>query len=184
LDKDFSKCNVLIYDKDNNQLANVKIWEHNNKENYIIVQDWPELAGVDRCKLLILTAPAPYAYSGVMSKHNIDKIIRLYEEHVEENRREVRYKTDLAGVIESLVYEGKSYPLHTSINVRIINISKSGMRIHARGNTLTADDILNVMVKIGENDKLLTGTVVNFKDYSPEHSEYGCYLVGKDGESD
>jgi len=36
--KDFTKCNVLIYDEKDNLLCNVKIWEHNVLGNYIVVQ--------------------------------------------------------------------------------------------------------------------------------------------------
>jgi hypothetical protein len=182
LHRDFTKCNVLIYDERNNPLVNVKIWEYNEKESYIVVQDWPELAGVERCKLLILTAPAPYSYIGIVRKRGLDKLIKLYEEHMEENRREIRYKTDLPGSIESLIYNGKSYPLHTMLDVRITDISKGGMRILARDNTLIVDDRFHIHVKIGENDKLLTGKVVNSRDTPPETSEYGCRLVSKDGE--
>jgi hypothetical protein len=182
LQKNFTKCNVLIYDDEDKQLANVKIWEHNSEENYIVIQDWPELHGVERCKLLILTAPAPYAYIGTIRKHGVDLNIKLYEEHIEENRGEVRYKTDLPGNIEYLIYDGKSYPLHTVIGVTIINISKSGMRILAKENTLSAGDRFNVHVQIGKNNKRLTGMVANSKNVTTEHTEYGCRFVSEEGE--
>jgi hypothetical protein len=182
LSRDYTKCNVLIYDEKNNLLVNAKIWEHSNDEKYIVVQDWPELSGVERCKLLILTAPSPYSYTGITSKRGTDRLIKLSEEHVEENRREMRYKTDLAGHIESLIYNGKSYPLHTMLDVRIADISKSGMRVRAKDNSLTFDDRFHIHVRIGENDKMLTGKVVNSKTIPPDICEYGCRLVGKDGE--
>ena len=182
MSKDFIKCNVLIYDEEGNLLVNVKIWEHNKKENYIVVQDWPELAGVERCKLLILTAPAPYAYIGVIHKHGFDRLINLYDEKETENRGESRYKVNLLGTVESLVYDGKIYPLHTMLTVQVINISKNGMRILAKDNTLNVDDRFQINIKIGENDKLLTGKVVNCRNTPPDSSEYGCRLVSKDGE--
>lgn len=180
--KDFTKCNVLIYDEKDNLLCNVKIWEHNVLENYIVVQDWPELAGVDQCKLLILTAPAPFSYIGAIRKYNLDRQIKLFEEHMEENRQEIRYKTDLPGNIEGLVYDGKSFPLHTKLEVRILNISKSGMRILAKENTLNADDRFQIKVKIGENDKLLTCKTVNSRSTTGGFIEHGCRLVSKEGE--
>jgi hypothetical protein len=184
MQRDFAKCNVLIYDENDTLLCNVKIWEHNVLENYIVVQDWPELAGVEQCKLLILTAPAPYSYTGVIQKRGLDKLIKLYEEQMEENRKEARYATDLSGVIDSMIYDGKDYPLHTKLTVRITNISKSGIRILAKNNTLNMDDIFTIHIQIGENDKLLTGSVKNCKYTPPDHAEYGCLLVGKEGETD
>jgi hypothetical protein len=181
LQKDFKKCNVLIYDEEDKQLANIKIWEHNFNENYIVVQDWPELSGVERCKLLILAAPAPYSYTGTIRKHGFDLIIKLYEEQLAENRRETRYKTDLTGHIESLVYDGKSYPLHTKLDVKIINLGRSGIRMHTKENTLMLNDNFTVRVKIGENDKLLKGKVVNLRNVPP-HDEYGCALGSNEGD--
>jgi hypothetical protein len=182
MQRDFAKCNVLIYDENDTLLCNVKIWEHNVLENYIVVQDWPELAGVEQCKLLILTAPAPFSYIGAIRKYNFDKQIKLFEEHMEESRREIRYKTDLQGNIDSLIHDGKCFPLHTKLEVRIINISKSGMRILAKENTLSQDSRFQINVKIGENDKLLTSKIVNSRNTDPEYIEHGCRLVSMDGE--
>jgi hypothetical protein len=180
--KDFTKCNVLIYDEDGNPLVNARIWEHNDRENYIVVQDWPELKGVDRCRLLIMATPSPYSYMGVIRKKGLDKLINLFEEQVAENRKEQRFKTDLEGGIESLYYDGKAYPLHTKTEVRIVNISKNGMRLTAKENTFGMNDQFSVFVKIGENDKLLLGKVVNVRDTPPD-AEYGCLLVRKEGEA-
>jgi hypothetical protein len=107
----------------------------------------------------------------------MNKYIKLYKEQVEENRREIRYKMDLPGTIESLLFDGKSYPLHTMIDVRVVNISKSGMRIITKESALHAENKFTVHIKIGENDKRLTGEVVNFRDTPPDKTEYGCRLI-------
>jgi hypothetical protein len=182
LSKDFKECNVLIYDVEGNLLVNAEIWEHNIKERYIVVQDWPELAGVSRCKLLILTAPMPYSYLGTIHKRSFEKLIKLYDEHMEENRKEIRYKTDLPGNIENLVYDWTSYPLHKALEVQIVNISRNGIRIQAKDNTLNVGDIFQINIKISGNDKLLMGKVANYRYISQDHCEYGCFLVSKDGE--
>jgi len=179
---DFTKCNALIYDEEDNLLVNAKIWEHNINEHYIVVQGWPELDGVQQCKLLVLTAPAPFSYKGTIRRHKMDKLITLYEEHMEENREEIRYKTDLPGNIEGLVYDGKIFSLHTMLDVRILNISKSGLRVRAKYNALNVDDRFSIRIKIETNDKLLIAKVVNCGDNPPDQSEYGCRLVSKDGE--
>jgi hypothetical protein len=177
-EKDFSKCNALIYDTKENLLVNAKIWEHDDKDRYIVVQDFPELKGVENCRLLILTSPAPYAYTGVIRKHGLHKLIKMYEEHTEESRKEIRYKMDLPGYIESLIYEGKANPLHTMAEVRIVNISRSGLRMCGRENTINVGDGFVINLKIGENDKSLKGEVMNDRALSPEKHEYGCKLFG------
>jgi hypothetical protein len=56
------------------------------------------------------------------------------------------------------------------------------MRIYARDNTLHFDDKFQLKLKIGEQDKLLTGRVMNCKVVPPDFTEYGCRLVSMDGE--
>jgi hypothetical protein len=180
--KDFTKCNVLIYDYEQNLITNAKIWEHNQIENYIVIQDWPELAGLEECKLLVLTSPTPFSYVGMPRKRGTEWFIKLFEEQVEENRREIRYRTDLPGSIECLIYGGKVHPLHTVLEVRVVNISKSGIRILAKENTLSAGVGFHIQLKIGENNKTLAGTVVNLRNTPQSLSEYGCRLMEKDGD--
>jgi hypothetical protein len=89
----------------------------------------------------------------------------------------------LAGSIENLVYDDKSHRLLNPLEVRIVNISKSGLRILARENDLHKENVFQINVKIGENDKLLTGRVANERIVAPGYLEYGCLLgSGKDGE--
>ena len=180
--KDFTNCNVLIYDEEDNLLINTQIWEHDVVERSIVIQDYPELANIKRCKLLVLTAPMPYSYLGTIHKHSFQKLIRLYEENMEENRKEIRYKIDLQGNIENLVYDKKSYALLTALEVQVVNISKSGMRIYAKDNTLNVGATFQININIGGNDKLLTGKVANSRFMPPDHSEYGCRLINIDGE--
>jgi hypothetical protein len=182
--KDFAKCNVLIYDNNGQLLTNAKIWEHNISQNYITVKERLSLVGTVQCNLLILTAPAPYSYKGTIVIHDSTAFIKLSDEHIKENRKETRYKTNLLGTIESLIYDGKSYPLLTALETQILDISRNGLRIFAKNNTLNEGDRFIIKLKLGENDKLLTGMAVNSKPVSQDDIEYGCRLVSKDGGSD
>jgi hypothetical protein len=175
--KDFNKCNVLIYDENDKLLVNARIYEHDARENYIVIQDWPELSNVEKCKLLILTSPAPYSYHGVIHRHRADRLIRLYEEVVRDSRGETRYKTDLPAKIEYLIYDGKAHPLHTKLNVKVVNISKNGLRIHGKDNVFNIDDHFTLSISMADNEKHLTGKVMNKREVPPDESEYGCRLV-------
>jgi hypothetical protein len=146
------------------------------------VQDWPELSGIDRCKVLVLASPTPFSYTGTTRKHGAERRIRLFEEKMAENRQETRYKTNIDGYVENLVYDGKEYALHTRVKVRIINISKSGLRVEADDYTFYENTLFNIHLKIGENDKTLTGKVMNTRVMA-ERAEYGCRLANKDGDT-
>jgi hypothetical protein len=173
----------LIFNEDGQQLTNTKIWDHNLKENYITVKEVFSLIGVIRCNLLILTAPAPYAYRGIIMIRDSEAFIKLHDEHVTENRRETRYKTNLQGNIESLVYGEKSYPLLKALEAQIIDISKSGLRIFVKDNTMNEGDIFVIRIKLGEGDKFLTATAVNSRLVPPDQIEHGCRLVSKEGDA-
>jgi hypothetical protein len=183
LPADYSKCNALIYDEEGNLLLNATIRSHNAKENFIVIRDMTDLSFIQQCKLLILTAPVPFSYKGMVRRHDLDLIIKLEEEQQEENRAETRYKTDIPGSIEHLIYNGKNYPLHTKLGVRIVNVSKSGLRVSAKQNTMLNGDRFSVRIQSGNSDKLLTGMIMNSRQSWP-NEEYGCRFLGKDGEPD
>ena len=175
--KDFSGDNALIYDETGELLASVNIIEHDTKENAIEVRDLPTLVVGDPCRVLILTAPAPYEYRGIIRKRARSRIITLYKGEVKENRKEDRYKIDAPARVEGLICEGKVYPLHTAVKANLINISKGGMRLRAEFNALTDGAEFQLRLMVGEIDKLLNAKVVRRDDASPDYSEFSCRLL-------
>ena len=181
IQKDFSGCNVLIYRENGDLLTNEKIVEHNKNDRTIVVQDSPALNNVKRCGLLILTEPSPYAYKGTIHKHDmLHKLIGLYQEKEAENRKSDRYKVDLPAKIDSLIINGRTYPKQTPLEVRVVNISKSGIRLRAKPNAVNKGNIFDIRVENGGKDYLrLTAEVINCSEVSPEYSEFGCRLTAK-----
>jgi hypothetical protein len=175
VDKDFSGCNVLIHNTNGKLLCDVKIWEHNKNE--IVIQDWPELAGVEDCKLLVMSRPSPHSYNGVMRKKGLDRIITLYDEKLEETRIEPRYDTNFFGQIEGLMYGEKIFPMHVKQDIKITSISKHGIRFVAERDAFAKGNMLQISVLIKESKKLLVAQVVN-SEVTPEgKSEFGCKLL-------
>jgi hypothetical protein len=82
-------------------------------------------------------------------------------------------------VIESFSDGGSAYALHTPIEVGIVDISQSGVRI------VVADDVIAVGVrfemrlKIGAKDELLIAEAVNSGRVGSASVEYGCSFFGK-----
>lgn len=178
--KDFNNCNALIYDPEGNQVASVKIKQHHKLENYIELQDSHELVTGAQYEVLILTTPLPYVYHGRFQRLGGEMVIKLFRESRKENRRETRYNVNLPTFIASLVYEDKLHPLHTPLKTQLINISKSGMRFRSVYNALTVGNKLQMHMKIGDDDKVLTAEVIFCVDSPPDFSEFGCRLINKE----
>jgi len=185
--KDFTSCNALIYDEDGQLLATVKILAYDRDENSIEIESEPILDMVKKCDLIILTDPLPYAYKGTIhkpipSKADSSKLIRLYQENRKENRSEARYKINLSTSADSLIFTGEAYHLHTPLDVQVIDISKSGLRLRSKLNAFADGNSFHIQLTVGGSDTRMLVEVINSTDFAPYYSEYGCLFVGKDNE--
>jgi hypothetical protein len=178
--KDFVNCNALIYDDAGEQLANALIIEYDRAANSIVVLDMFSSITVKTCDVLIPMAPKPFTYRGQIQGKGDRKIIRLSQEKTRDNRKDPRYKVDLPASIEGLIYDSKLYTMQSSIEVRLLDISKDGMKFRSVFNALAVGLVFQIRLKIGGNDKVLTARVVFGKD-SPPNSEYGCHMVEVEG---
>ncbi|MDR0325189.1 MAG: PilZ domain-containing protein [Oscillospiraceae bacterium] len=176
--KEYKGCAALIYDEEANQLAELKILDYDANENSVEVEDLPSLAVGASCEVLILTAPTPHVYKGRIHKRGgLNKVITLYRGAEAESRHEIRFKIDMPASIESLVCDGKPFPLHSPVEIRLVNISKDGMRIRVKQRTLSDGDMIRVRLKAAGGGKLLTAIAIYHRDVE-EYAEYGCSFVG------
>lgn len=178
--KNFAGCAAYVYNAEGVLLTEVKIYDHDRETNTISVSDSPVLSVNLRCELLVLTSPTPFSFSGVVRLASSGTMITLFKGKKKENRRNTRYPLSSKATISEYIYEGKAYRLHTPITVDLMNISVNGVRIRARFNTLSANDLFNMQLKMGGRDKVLTAKVVNLKNDERDNSEYGCALTGVD----
>ncbi|MCL1806572.1 MAG: PilZ domain-containing protein [Oscillospiraceae bacterium] len=176
--KEYKGCLALIYNEQGDLLTRVRILEYDEGENSIEVEELPELPVGGLCEVMILTAPKPYAYRGRVHKRGGHIVITLFQGGEAEHRQETRYKIEMPADIESLVCDGVAYPLHSSVETQVVNISQSGVRIRADYHALSEGDRIKLHIKAGGKDKLLTADVVNHKDSESEFTEFGCHLVG------
>jgi hypothetical protein len=105
----------------------------------------------------------------------------MYQGQEKENRGAVRYALKSTAIIENLICDGKPYPLHTPVEVELVNISKSGVRFRAPPNALYNGDKFQMRMKISNNDKLLIAETVNYVNNESGTSDYGCrFLVASE----
>jgi len=182
LSGDHTGCSVLVYDPEGNHLINTRVTYHDKRTLQIMLQENPaRLEPGSICRLLIMTSPSPCEYMGRVTMVSLKKMIALYHGSEKESRRASRYEVSFSAVIENLIHEGKAYPLHTPLTVRLINVSKSGVRFRAPALALIDGDRFQMRMKIGEGDKLLIAEAVNHTDNDDGTTEYGCkFLAGKE----
>lgn len=175
---DYTGCSVLIYDSNGNHLGNTVVTEYDKNTLRIEVQTVPAaLSSGAGCKLLILMAPTPFEYHGRVVKEGTRVTIAMYKGKEKESRGATRYRVDLKALIENLVCDGRAYPLHTPLEVVIINISRSGVRFRTPFFAMTDGDRFQMRIKISGNEKLLIADVTNHIDRGSETSEYGCRFL-------
>ena len=180
--KNFTFCRADISDQDGKFLANVKIWEHDAKEEFIEVQSSPALTIGILCNVVIRTVPKPFTYKGRIHEIHGRTIIKIINEEGAESRQSLRYRVKMVASVEGLVCDEKIYPLHTDIEVDVINISKNGMRIRAAKNTFRNGD--KILIRMDNNwpgeNPLLVMEIVNNEEMTADYTTYGCRFILKD----
>ena len=179
---DYTGSTVIINDAQGNHLCSTVVTLYDKGSMRIEVEELPgDLAAGYNCSLLILAPGKPYEYQGRVIKEGANTSFALYRGHELENRQSERYKISTTALVENLVCDGRAYPLHTPLEVVLINISKSGVRFRAPYFAMTDTDRFQMRMRISQNEKLLIADVVNHMDIGSEASEYGClFLIGSE----
>jgi len=180
---DYTGCSVLIYDEAGKHLCDTVVTYYNRITLLIEVGETPEsLEEHDICRLLILTSPTPCEYKGRIILIGKNKLFAMYDGKESEKREESRYIVKLPALIENYICDDKVYPLHTPLNVEMINISKNGARLRMPSYALSNGDRFRMCVTINDRHKNVIAEVKNQTHDGAEVSEYGCrFLICSDG---
>jgi hypothetical protein len=171
-------CPVHIYDTANKLLLSSKITDHDRKNERIEVESTiPGAKKGEECRIYIATPPTPCEYKGrVFLLGYTSTTFALYGRKEKEIREHTRYPVKTTAVIESMVYAGKSYALHTPAEVLVLNISKGGVKVRAPYNAMVVGCKFEIRLKIGERYELLLAEVMNASDLEKTNTDYGCRL--------
>ena len=101
---------------------------------------------------------------------------RLMSDEFVEKRSSVRYEVNSTVDVVAYISEEKSYALLSPIEAILVNISKGGVRLKMRPNSMSMEDTVQISLKIGDKQRLLNAQVVNIKD-GDGSTEYGCKLI-------
>ena len=101
--------------------------------------------------------------------------VELNDEKVEK-RSSARYDVNGTVSVVAYLFEGRAYNLHTPQEAELINISKGGVRLRMKTNSLSIDDTVQIILQIGDKQRILCANVLNLNN-TEENSEYGCKFV-------
>ena len=178
---DLTGCSVLVYDLEGNHLSDTIVTEFDKNSMRIEVEEMPAALGQGtECMMLIMMSPTPFEFHGRVIKEGTKTAIALFKGHEKESRGATRYRVDHTATIEYLVCNSRAYPLHTPLEVSVMNISKSGVRFKTPFYAMTDGDRFQIRLKISGGEKQLIADVTNHTDVQSDKSEYGCrFLIGK-----
>jgi len=169
-------CAAHFYDETGNLLLSTVVSAHDPYRSTIEVSEAPELTDKSRYDLLILTEPSPHRYAGVAEIKNDRAVIKLSGGEKKELRSSVRHTINGRVKITAYLFEAKAYRLHTPQDAIMLNISKGGVRLRMKANSLLMDDSVYVNIPTGDTWKILSALVVNLLS-DGDSAEYGCRLV-------
>ena len=169
-------CVAYLYNESGDLLLRTTVSAYDPLKNSIEIDEAPELTDKSRYNLLILTEPSPHKYSCIAEIKNDRVRLKIFNGEKKELRSSVRHTVNGRVKITAYLFEGKAYKLHTPQEALLVNISKGGVRLRMKANSLTIDDLVHINIQTGETQKILPALVVNM--FSPdENAEYGCKLV-------
>jgi len=175
----YTGCAVLVYTDGGEYIQKSDVHEF-DKDSYRLklCGGIPEtLAEGDICSLLILTEPAPREYKGLVEIFDYERVLLLHRGRTKEARLTNRFKVNFPARIISLIRQDEIYELHTPVEARVVNISRSGVRISTHGNALRSNDRIQLKIQVDDSEKKLTAIVTNKIDTDENVAEYGCGLV-------
>ena len=175
----FDGCVVHVYGIDGSSVAELNVLSHDDDANTIDVTPAAELVDNAQYCLLILAPSVPYAYSGTAEQRGEQTIIKLAGGEIKERRSDTRYKLVGDVAITAYLWEGKVFTLRSPLKASLINISKNGIRISMKYNSMLEDDVVHIRLMTKDTHQVLTAHVVNMKNNDRDSSDYGCRLVEK-----
>ena len=173
---DFKGCTVYVYDLSGGLVVKTAVLEHSIANSAVTLPLLPEFEDQSRYNLMILCEPSPYSFSCVSTINGDFVTFALIKGDVREQRSHVRYAMSGTVSVIAYLFEGKAFALHTPQDAGLVNISKGGMRLRMKPNSLSLDDLVHISLDIGDKRRVLSAHVVNLFN-ADDNSEYGCELL-------
>ncbi len=104
--------------------------------------------------------------------------LSLYKGMVkQESRTATRYPVNAPATVVSLIAEARRMPLHTPLEVYIVNISTSGVLFRSKPDYFALEAIVELHLQIDGKVMILDATVVRMTHTDNTTTDYGCKFI-------
>ncbi len=177
-------CIVRLYDLLGNLVVTSTIASYDDLnmeielDDMIRPEEYDALKNGDTYRVLIIAKPHPVEYLGTAKlKGYFPKTIALYRGQEKESRKHPRYRIETFALIESVIYRDLAYPLSVPLAVRVVNISKGGLRLRTERDAMAKGDRFELSMEISGKREFFLIEVRNSVDIGTSESEYGCAFL-------
>jgi len=175
----FKDSIVVIYDNNNNYVAQTIITEHDKREMLIEIPDsLDNIKSGTRLNVLIIHTGGVSEFGGVLRRTSRGACeISLFGERQREGRSATRHILNVPGQINNLIINNKPETLQSPLNVIVENLSSTGVLINSRDVRLETGFILQIELNIHGKEAIIFGNVVRERRNADETFSYGCHLI-------
>ena len=179
LNGSYNGRSIIISNEKTGGVIHASVSEHFRDSMTIEVRAaLPGLKVGDQVGVLVMTPGRPHEYQGNVTKVGFLNTIALFSGQEKENRKSDRFKADIPGQIESLVYDGEAFALHTPLPIRLIDISTTGALMRTVPYAMAVNAVFGMRLVVGDREDMLTAEVVRTRGTVVDTMDYGCRFIG------
>lgn len=176
---DFAGYKAIIYDDAHEKtIAEATIVSFDREQYSAVVRTSKPMgeATRERLSILILCEDSVFECKGNVRKQTGGRQleIALFQGRIKNDRAAVRYTLSAPATVENLMIGGRLIPLHTPVEVDVINLSAAGMLIGAQVPLLNIGTAFQLKLSVADRETVIHAQVVRINVIQADHIEYGC----------
>lgn len=178
----YAGCTVFVNGNNGEKTCCATIKSHNKDEKTITINgSFPNIHKDDVVTLIIMANSGIHEYSGKMRKSITDssysKIGLFGGKAKKDGRVSKRYTINKRATVDRLVINKQPFAFLHPLEVKVVNLSASGVLIETKPNSFNLDAIFELVIDIGKEPTRLLGQVVRVKNTDTNSAEYGCRFI-------
>lgn len=181
-------CKVILHDeKSGKTLAETVVLDFDRQRQVITVNTSRySLADAARLSLLILSERTIVECMGTARRQDSrgQREIALFHVAEKESRGSTRYALQAPARIESVLLANRIIPLDEPLEVTVLDISASGIRIQTDRSELFRGCCFQLRLKIAESDTVVETTVVRVQEGKNGVKSFGCRFIALESGAD
>lgn len=179
LDHNNEGCSAVIYDENGNYITKTFLRGFRKTDLSISIRkDTPGVARGTRLVIMIMHSNETSEYNGIARGIIYDmREISLFKRQHAKGRGDARFAVDAPAVVKTVIVNANKITLPIPQNVRVVNISKSGILLSSVINFFEVGVILEISMNFNGKDTLLIAQVKREMHNEDGSFSYGCKLI-------